>query len=116
MKVGFPYRIGGMGRTALQDEPAHIRALIEQLLFTDTGERVNRPSFGTGIRHMLFRNESDEVVAALQFLVEGALQQWLGDLIDLSRVTVETKDSQLIVTIAYTIRRTKVSEVAKLTY
>ena len=28
------------------DDDAHIRDLIEQLLFTSPGERVNRPTFG----------------------------------------------------------------------
>ena len=43
MNVDFPYHFDARGRTAEVDYDAHIRDLIEQVLFTAPGERVNRP-------------------------------------------------------------------------
>ena len=39
--VDFPYRIDARGGTARTDEDDYVRDLIEQLLFTAPGERVN---------------------------------------------------------------------------
>jgi phage baseplate assembly protein W len=54
----------------------HIRDLIEQVLFTSPGERVNRPDFGSGLMQLVFAPNSDELATATQFMVQGALQQW----------------------------------------
>src|SRR5262245_35364840 len=96
---GFPFRIDGRGRTAGADPDTHVKQLIEQLLFTAPGERYNRPTFGTAIRQMVFSPLSDETAAALQFMLQGALQQWLGDVIQISSVAVQAVESSLQVTV-----------------
>jgi Baseplate wedge protein gp25 len=63
--------------------------MIEQILFTDLGERVNRPTFGSGINQLVFAPNSNELAAATQLLVQGALQQWLADLIHVESVAVK---------------------------
>ncbi len=103
--VAFPYALDGGGRTALADDATHVRQLIEQLLFTAPGERVNRPSFGTALQQLVFAPNSPEVAAATQFLVQGALQQFLGDLIVVQQVSVEAVDASLTVTITYKLRQ-----------
>lgn len=105
MQIGFPYRIGSQGRTAAASEEEHVRDLIEQVLFTAPGERVNRPGFGTGLLQMVFAPNSDVIAAALQLTVQGALQQWLGDLIQVESVTAVSEDSTLRVTVQYRLRR-----------
>src|SRR5215203_4615371 len=106
MNVDFPYSFGDRGRTSQTSDDNHIRDLIEQILFTAPGERVNRPDFGCGLMRMVFEPNQPEVSAATQFLVHGALQQWIGDLIEIEDVTVEPADSLLQVTVIYTVRRT----------
>jgi phage baseplate assembly protein W len=113
--IAFPYRISGEGRTASAGEDRHIRDLIEQVLFTAQGERVNRPGFGSGLRQLVFAPGSDELATATQFLVQGALQQWLGDLIVPEEVTVSTEESSLIVTVRYVVRRTAERRVSSFT-
>jgi phage baseplate assembly protein W len=81
--------------------------MIEQVLFTAPGERVNRPDFGCGLQRLVFAPNSDELAAASQFLVQGALQQWLGDLIELNDVEVLSEDARLYINIQYTERRTQ---------
>lgn len=112
---GFPYRIDGRGRTAGADEDTHVKQLIEELLFTAPGERVNRPTFGTAIRQMVFSPLTDETAAALQFMLQGALQQWLGDVIQVTAVAVKAADSTLRVTVQYIARKDRQPRVAELT-
>jgi uncharacterized protein len=113
MNLDFPLHFDGRGRTAETDTDEHIRDLIEQVLFTSPGERVNRPTFGSGLMRLVFAPNSDELAAATQFLVQGALQQWLGDVIQVDDVQVDSEDSTLRVAIQYTVRRTQQQQVAQ---
>ena len=112
MQIDYPFNLDSRGRTATADPGEHIRDLIEQVLFTNPGERVNRPTFGCGIMQLVFAPNSDELAAATQFLVQGALQQWLGDLIQVNAVQVNSQDSTLEVTVQYTVRRNQSSQTA----
>jgi phage baseplate assembly protein W len=112
MNIDFPLRFDGRGRTAATGDEDHIRDLIEQVLFTSPGERVNRPTFGSGLMQLVFMPNSAELATATQFLVQGALQQWLGDLIQIEAVQVESEDSTLRITVQYVIRRNQQRRVA----
>jgi len=114
MNIDFPFHFDNRGRTAETDDDDHIRDMIEQVLFTSPGERVNRPTFGSGLMQLVFQPNSNELATTTQFLVQGALQQWLGDLIEVNDVDVESDDSTLLVTIKYTVRRTQQQKVAQL--
>lgn len=113
MNIDFPLHFDGRGRTAGADDDKHIRDLIEQVLFTAPGERVNRPTFGSGLLQLVFAPNSDQLAATTQFLVQGALQQWLGDVIQVTTVQVENEDSTLRVIVRYTVRRTQQQQVAQ---
>lgn len=115
MNVDYPFRFDGQGRTAGTGDEDHIRDLIEQVLFTAPGERVNRPDFGSGLQRLVFAPNSPELATATQFLVQGALQQWLGDLIEVNDVQVESDDSKLLVSVQYTVRRTQQTQTAQFT-
>jgi phage baseplate assembly protein W len=106
-EVGYPYRFDALGRTAdTADEAAHVRDMIEQLLFTAPGERVMRPDFGTGLPQLLFGPASPDLAAATQMLVQAALQQWLGDRIEPREVSVTAQDSAIEVVVSYVLRAT----------
>jgi phage baseplate assembly protein W len=107
MNVAFPFRADARGRTARADDPAHVRQLIEQVLFTAPGERVNRPTFGSGLLELVFDPNRQEVATATQLLVQSSLQQWLGDLIQVEDATVEGGTERLVVTIVYRLVRTQ---------
>lgn len=113
MNIKFPFQFDNRGRTAEVDNDDHIRDMIEQVLFTSPGERVNRPTFGSGLMQLVFQPNSNELAATTQFLVQGALQQWLGDLIEVKEVQVESYDSTLQVSVNYTIRRSQQNQVAQ---
>ena len=115
MQLGYPYTLDGAGRTAQNDYDAHIRALIEQVLFTEPTERLNRPEFGTNIRKLIFSGLNDETAAATQFMVQGALQQWLGGLIQIEAVIAQRFDETLTVTVQYVVNRTDERQTAQFT-
>lgn len=116
MNIKFPFQVDHSGRTARSDDDQHIRDMIEQVLFTSPGERVNRPTFGSGLMQLVFEPNNNELAATTQFLVQGALQQWLGDLIEVNEVEVLNQDSSLIVKVKYSKRldgETRVAEFQK---
>jgi len=113
MNIDFPFQIDNRGRTAATADDEHIRDLIEQVLFTSPGERVNRPTFGSGLMQLVFAPISNELAVATQFLVQGALQQWLGDLILVEGVDVTSEESTLQVVVRYVIRRNQQRQVAQ---
>jgi uncharacterized protein len=111
----FPYHFDGGGRTALADNDQHVRDLIEETLFTTPGERINRPKFGAALNQLVFAPNSPELSTATQLLVQGALQQWLGDVIVVQQVNVSAADSTLTVVVQYTVRRTQETRTATFT-
>ena len=99
----FPFQVDPGGRTAQADHAAYVRGLIELVLFTAPGERVNRPDFGSGLHHLVFDGQSEELATATQFLVTGALQRWLSDFIQVEEVAVRMRESTLNVTVRYAL-------------
>lgn len=113
MNLNYPYGLDNSGRTGATDGASHIRQLIEQVLFTMPGERVNRPDFGSGVMQLVFAPNSNELAATTQFLVQSALQQWLGDWIAVEAVHVSNEDATLRVTIEYSNRQTQERSIAE---
>jgi uncharacterized protein len=111
--IDYPLQFNGDGRTAETDAGDHLRDLIEQVLMTSPGERVNRPGFGSGIMQLVFAPNSEEVAATVQFLAQGALQEWLGDLIEVEAVRAESVDATLHVAVQYVVRRTGERQLAR---
>jgi hypothetical protein len=107
MNLAFPLRFDARGRTAEVDDERHVRDLIEQLLFTLPGERVNRPTFGAGLAALLFAPNGPELASAAQLAVQGALQSWLGEWIQVEAVEAASRDGRLEVTVCYLVRRTQ---------
>jgi hypothetical protein len=101
MHVDYPFHVDGRGRTAQTGADDHVRDLIEQVLFTAPGERVNQPAFGSGAMQLVFAPNSPELAAATQFLIQGSLQQWLGDIIQVDAVDVDSVDVALGITVRY---------------
>lgn len=102
----FPYGFDPQGRTATSAYDAHVRELLEQLLLTHPGERVNRPDFGGGLAQLVFAPNSPERAAALELALTAAVATWLGDVVDLRRIEVDADDAVLRVELDYVVRAT----------
>src|SRR5205823_2333120 len=102
--------LDGRGRTALADDDTYLRGLIEHVLFTRPGERVQRPDFGSGVDGLVFAPTGNELAQATQALVHGALQRFLGDLLRVDEVSVVAQDATLEVTVSYTPLRAPAGE------
>lgn len=105
METYFPYHIDGRGRTKeAMNSPVrneYIHGLIEQLLFTAPGERVMRPNFGGALQQLIFAENTASLGATTEMLVSSALQQWLGHLIFVDSVRVESLEAKLQVEVNY---------------
>jgi uncharacterized protein len=108
--VNFPFQFDGRGRT---DDPGndYVRQLVEQVLFTSPGERVNMPDFGSGLLQLPFATNSLEMAAATQFTVQGALQKWLSAYIKVQSVVASVDEAVLTVTVTYSLLNTGVTQV-----
>lgn len=104
--LDFPFDLDGSGRVARTDPDDHVRDMIYQLLFTSPGERVNLPDFGCGLLQMVFRPNSEALAAATQLLIQGALQQWLGDVIAVQQLDVHNNEERLEIHLVYVRRDT----------
>jgi len=116
LNIAFPYQFDGRGRTAEADIADYVYQLVEQVLFTSPGERVNLPDFGSGLLQLPFAPNSMEMAAATQFAVQGALQKWLGNYIKVQAVTASAQEATLTVTVSYVLLATDVSQVQTFVY
>jgi len=112
MNVDFPLHFDGRGRTAATDGDDHIRDMIEQFLFTNSGERVNRPDFGSGLLQLVFAPNSPELAATVQLTIQAGLQRWLDDVILVQKVEVTSEEAALNILIQYAVRQTNQTQTA----
>jgi phage baseplate assembly protein W len=117
MYLNFPYQFDGRGRTAeaasLND---YVQQLVETVLFTSPGNRVNLPDFGSGLLQLPFAPNSVEMAAATQFAVQGALQKWLSGYVRVLSVEAAVADAVLTVTVTYAPLNTDVTQVQTFVY
>ena len=101
MHLNFPFEM----RRGVPEQPlshdAYVEQLIEQVLFTVPGERVNRPDFGCGVQNMVFQPGNSELVAAALFIVRSQLDMQLAGIIRVENVTAAMVGGELHVTVHY---------------
>ena len=104
--IHYPFAIdAGVGRLAEEtDYAAHVEQMIKQVLFTNPGERINRPDFGCGLRRMVFAPNSEVTASLTQVMVFQALETWLGNLINVDEVRVKAVEEVLEVRIVYMLK------------
>jgi len=107
MNIYYPFHFDDRGKTAETTDDDHIRDMIEQFLFTNHGERVNRPDFGSGLLQLIFAPNSPELAAALKLTIQAGLQRWLGDVIEVQSLDVTSDDAKLSVELKYLVRLTQ---------
>src|SRR5437588_654393 len=107
MNIAYPFRIGYNGRTGVSNEEQHVRELIKQVLFTMPGERVNQPTFGSGLTQLIFAPNNKEYLSTYQTLIQSALLQWLGNMIRVQSIQITHQDSTIQLILQYVILSTQ---------
>lgn len=102
--LSFPLRIGASG-AATSARRDHVREQIEQVLFTDPGERVFRPEFGAGIRALIFEPNGSVLAEILRKRLTDSLADALQGEVDPKtlRVDVRTEEEKLFAVISYAL-------------
>jgi phage baseplate assembly protein W len=104
VSLAFPFHLDQVGHTARPvSTDAHIHDLLEQVLLTRPGERVNRPQLGCGLGDLVFGPSSPEVAAAVKVTMSTAITEVLGDLIRVRDLRVTATDNELRVDLAYEV-------------
>ena len=98
--LAFPFSIRS-GRAAAVDAATHVRQIIELVLFTEPGERVNRPDFGAGADRLVFEPDNDALAVAVKHLVQSALQRYSDGLFRLQSLDVAADGAALAITVVY---------------
>ena len=70
--LDFAFHFDARGRTAETGGDDHVRDMIELVLFTSPGERVNRPDFGCGLKRWC--SPADALAAATNIARRPAVQ------------------------------------------
>ncbi|OUL98512.1 GPW/gp25 family protein [Variovorax sp. JS1663] len=107
MNIDFPFHFDAHGRTAAAPDADHVRDMIELLLFTRPGERVNRPDFGSGLMDAVFEPNSPERATAIEFTTRAALQRHLGDVIVVQKFGVTADGAVLRLELDYLLPGSK---------
>jgi len=102
--LAFPFHIGSDGRTAPPENlDAHIRGEIIQLLLTNPGERPFLPTFGGGLRRLIFENNDIVTAGLAKAAITQNMSYWLKERIELLALNVENNDSTLNVDFSYRV-------------
>jgi hypothetical protein len=99
--LSFPLRLGPGKRLAVVDLEEHVRDLIEQVLFTAPGERVNRPTFGVGIYAYVFEADSPFLANQLRIALDQNVYEHLGRNVRVVGLDVRAEGEQLRVDIQF---------------
>lgn len=104
--VLYPFAIDdALGTLAEETNYAsHVEQMIKQILFTNPGERINRPGFGCGLRQMVFAPNSDVSANLSQVMITQSLEKWIGNLIEVLDVKAVANDEKLEISIVYILR------------
>ena len=110
-----PFHIdAASGQAAQASYQDHVDQMIRQVLLTDPGERVCMPTFGAGMRRLLFAPLSAQLQATTQIIVTQALNAVLSNQITVKKVTVDTpisspglQDATILITITYVLIETQ---------
>ena len=103
--LAFPLRVGADG-PASSLRSAHVREQIEQVLFTNPGERVFRPEFGAGLRGLVFEPTGSALREVASKRLRASLAEALEGEVDPRSLEIEVDsagEDRVTLTIAYAL-------------
>jgi phage baseplate assembly protein W len=110
-RLAFPFTAAPSGRSAsvAYGSDAHVRQMLELLIFTMAGERVMQPDLGSPVQQMVFAAGNGPVAIGLQATLQAAITQWLGHVLALQDLSVNfaESDAALEITCTYEVLASK---------
>lgn len=102
--LAFPFLIGTTG-AATARRPEHVRQLIEQVLFTNPGERVFRPEFGAGVAALVFEPNDSALAAVTRQRLLSSLAEALQGEVDPRTLSVDVQNDgeRIFALVSYTL-------------
>ena len=102
--LAFPFRVGDSG-PELSDRSRHLREQIEQVLFTNPGERVFRPDFGAGVKTLIFEPNTSPLWTITRKRLIASLAEALKGEVDPRSLAIDVagEEEKVFVTISYTL-------------
>jgi phage baseplate assembly protein W len=112
-RLAFPFGVNALGQGAgvAYGSDAHVRHMLELLIFTMPDERVMRPDLGSPVRQMVHAGSGGPVAIALEAALQSSIQQWLGSvmtLLDL-RVSADGPEGVLDISITYEVKASRMT-------
>jgi phage baseplate assembly protein W len=103
-RLAFPFAPAASGRSAtvVYGSDAHVRQMLELLIFTLPSERVMRPDFGSPVLQMVFGAGNGPVASALQATLQATITQWLGQVLKLDDLSVAFDDTEAVLQVDIT--------------
>jgi uncharacterized protein len=101
--LGFPLRAGPDRGVEVADLVAGVRAMLEQILFTMPGERVNRPTFGVGVQQYVFEPLTPMLSERIRVALDENVYEHLGREVRIDGVSVEREEEKLLVRVTFEI-------------
>jgi len=117
----FPFRIDPASQQTSQAAYApHVEQMIQQLLLTTPGERVDLPQFGCGLRSLVFSPDSDALAATVKLRVIQGLRKWLAGVVDVVDVVTASgaealEPGAVRVTVTYALVETQTNQAVTVT-
>jgi phage baseplate assembly protein W len=102
--LAFPFRVEETG-AATADRSQHVRQQIEQVLFTNPGERVFRADFGAGVQALVFEPNDSALAAVTRKRLVSTLSEALAGEVDPRTLTVDvvSEEEKLFIVVSYTL-------------
>jgi phage baseplate assembly protein W len=110
--VSFPPRINANGRWTWSSGAENIRQSIKIILQTEPLERLMLPSFGSGLKKMLFQPNTVATHSLIEELITNALTRWERRIKVISvEVVADPKDVNTAwITLRYLLKATQASD------
>jgi phage baseplate assembly protein W len=116
--LSFPFSIDTTSKApGINDRKAHIYTQIQQVLYTQPGERVFRHDFGVGVKQLVFEPNNPGLWEMVKQRLLTSLAQALEGEVDPRSIEVSINEAQseidagkLVINIQYTLTRLGVQE------
>jgi phage baseplate assembly protein W len=100
--IAFPFDRGATSFPQQNTDAELVKQSIIQILLTEQGERLMRPTFGSGLMSKVFENNGALLESLIQAEVRTAIGKWEPRAM-VQGVDIQRKDSTITVTVSFIV-------------